>query len=456
MTYKRRTISAIIFTIILFITSSVSVFATTDSASNTNSENKYHLGSVVNTGKDNGYSEANALELNDQHYSWKLGSFFVSGHTSMTTDGNGNPVFLKNVGDDVALWFTLEQNIKLLNGKDTLSISEDKNGYDKYFGIEKTNFGRGTLIVKHTDYQNSASDPVIYTDYLSALTTGADTKVDLFEEGDYEVALDYEIKNDPRKIFDLSIIPEYNDYRIFFKFSVRNGNCMVYPFDTTTGEELTNSSITENGFYLDLAKSRYLNVNIKKEVLKDGADGLTEDTRFNRPAKDGDRYTDEGIYVITVSNPYVTEPTVKKIYVGTNNILKAHVTTDLSIKEIKEQMALGATINDDGTINAPLKPKETEAETVNLIEDAIPSKVNKQTNETDNLAVDEVSESQLIESISQSVSGSATLYIVIGSVAVVVIIVIVLIVIKRKFKTANSADIVDKEKTIKVEEENDR
>ena len=45
-----------------------------------------------------------------------------------------------------------------------------------------------------------------------------------FEEGDYEVALDYQITKD--KLFDQS-----SHYRIFFKFSVRNGNCMVYPLD---------------------------------------------------------------------------------------------------------------------------------------------------------------------------------------------------------------------------------
>ena len=34
---------------------------------------------------------------------------------------------------------------------------------------------------------------------------------------------------------------------------------------------------------------------------------------------DGEKYTDEGIYTITVSNPYTEEKTVKKIYVGTNS-----------------------------------------------------------------------------------------------------------------------------------------
>ena len=78
---------------------------------------------------------------------------------------------------------------------------------------------------------------------------GANTRVQLFEEGDYEVALDYEVTKS-------QLIPQTHHYRIFFKFSVRNANCMVYPFDIVTGAELTNSSVTENWFSLDLAKSR--------------------------------------------------------------------------------------------------------------------------------------------------------------------------------------------------------
>lgn len=123
-------------------------------------------------------------------------------------------------------------------------------------------------------------------------------------------------------------------------FSVRNGNCMVYPFDVVTGAELTNSSITENGFYLDLAKSRYLNIDIKKEVRKEGAEGLTEDVRFNKPAKDGEQYTDEGIYTITVSNVYTNQTTTKVIYVGTDDVLKAHVTTGLSIADVEYQLSV--------------------------------------------------------------------------------------------------------------------
>jgi hypothetical protein len=319
----------------------------------------YEIGEPVNAGKDNGYSGNNEFDKNDPHYGWTLGSFAVSGYTRDTKDTDGNPVFIKTLGDKVTLWFTLRQDIDALNGNAKLAISTDKNGYDKYFQTEKTNCGRGMLIIRAKDYQNSLNEPTIYTDYLSAKTVGAETQVELFEEGDYEVAFDYEIKKIPFAIFGKSFAPSYTNYRIFFRFSVRNGNCMVYPFDVKTKTELTNSSITENGFYLDLAKSRYLDINVKKSTLAEGANGLTEDTRFNRPAKDGDEYIEEGIYTIDVSNRYTAEKTTKQIYVGKNNILKAYIRTGLTIGEINEQVALGAKITNDGTIISPPSPLPT-------------------------------------------------------------------------------------------------
>lgn len=309
-------------------------------------EPRYYMGEAVNTGKDNGYSETHRIDRRDPHFGWKLGSFFVSGYTSVHEDENGDPIFIKTLGDQVELWFRLEQDIDCLNGNDALSVSEDRNGFDETFGISKTNFGRGAMVTRHTDYRNAVGTPQLYTDYLSGITaSGADTTVQLFEEGDYEVALNYEIKDESLKVID-----SYSNYRIAFKFSVRNGNCMVYPFDVATGVELTNTAVTANGFYLDLARSRYLDINIKREVLAEGAVGLTEDVRFNRPARDGDQYTDEGIYTITVSNRYTGQETTKQIYVGENKLLMAHMATGLSIAEIRDQIARGAQIAEDGTM----------------------------------------------------------------------------------------------------------
>ncbi len=278
-------------------------------------QTQYELGETVNAGKDKGFSLNDPITKKDPHYGWKLGKFFVTGYTRVTKDNDGTPVFLKNVGDEVGLYFNLEQAIEKLNNDETLSIAEDDNGYDQLLQVEQQNFGRGTLVVRHKDYQNLESTQV-YTDYLSGMMENANTTVELCEEGDYEVALDYEIKNNPRQVKGVDILPTYTDYTIRFKFSVRNGNTMAFLCDLDTGSELINTSFAEKGFYIDWAKSRYLDIDVKKEVLLNAETGET-DIRFNRPAQDGEEYTDEGIYTITIRNRYTdTEPTVKTIYVG--------------------------------------------------------------------------------------------------------------------------------------------
>ena len=138
---------------------------------------------------------------------------------------------------------------------------------------------------------------------------------------------------------------------------------MIFLFDTNSGSELSSGSFTENGFRIDYANSQYLRVNVKREVLKDGFDGLTEDTRFNSVATDGDVFTDEGVYTITVTNRDLenVDPTVKRVYVGTDNILKAYMVNNMSISEIKEMLALGATITDEGIIIPPEPEPESES-----------------------------------------------------------------------------------------------
>ena len=320
----------------------------------TTSEQTYALGEKTRVKEFDGYSGSSEIKKDDVHYGWDIGQFFVSGYTDKVKESDGNVVFLKNVGDTVTLWFNLQQDINKLNGDEDLKITADTEGFDQYFETPRINFGKGTLIIRYTDYNNNSSEPQIYTKYLEAnATVGSNTKVQLFEEGDYEIALDYEVTSD-------ELIDKVGHYRIFFTFSVRNGNCMVYPLDVSTGSELTNSSMTENGFMLDLAKSRYLQINVKREILTESADGLVEDTRANGPAKDGAKYVDEGIYTITATNQYTNQTTTKKIYVGTNNILKAFMTSGLSIEEINKLVSEGATIDDEGIITLSTNGKIKE------------------------------------------------------------------------------------------------
>lgn len=329
--------------------------------------NTVYIDDVFNTGKDNGYSKKDSIKNGDLHYGWKLGKFAISDFSSKRKDSNGNWVLLKNVNDKVSLYFILSQNINKLDNNEKLNINQDENGYDNEFNVKKSDFGRGMLIIRKIDSTGNKNEPILYRDYLNGISVGANTKVDVFEEGDYEVALDYEIKDNGFLFFD-----GYSNYRIRFNFSVRNGNCMVFPFDVSTKSELNNTSITENGFYLDLANSKYLNINIKKEVLKEGADGLIEDTRFNRPVKSGEEFTEEGIYTITAKNEYTGEITIKKIYVGTNKILKAHIqNSEYSISEINNMVAKGAVIDENGNLSNLPNEYKSKIENNNFFNESV-------------------------------------------------------------------------------------
>lgn len=291
------------------------------------------------TGLDNGYYNRLEIGKDDPHYGLSLGKFYVSGFTGVTSQDGENFIFLKTVGDNVELHFELTQDINMLGKDSAVTINQDIGGYDREFGVSPTDFGRGTLIVRFTDYQNNTSEPQVYTDFLAAKASGsADTVISLNEEGDYEVALDYEIKKDNRILGTAATTASYTNYRIYFTFKVRNGNSMVFPFDLETGEELKNTAIVPNGFKLDLAYSRYLDINVKLSTLTEGAAGTVEDVRFNRPARDGEEYKQEGIYTITVKNEYTEQETQKTIYVGNDQKLIDYVTKGLSVEQIIQEM----------------------------------------------------------------------------------------------------------------------
>ncbi|MPM76005.1 hypothetical protein SDC9_123000 [bioreactor metagenome] len=157
------------------------------------------------------------------------------------------------------------------------------------------------LIVQYTDSQEHKELLPPYINYLTAKAMYSEnTSVELFEEGDYEVALNYRIAED-------KLMGKNESYRISIKFKVRNSDCMIFLKELTTNRILEDSATTKYGFELDLAKSRYLNVVVMGESLEGGR------TFLNGAAKDGSKYTDEGIYTITAKNEYVenTEYTMR-------------------------------------------------------------------------------------------------------------------------------------------------
>ena len=303
---------------------------------------------VKSTDKNN-YVGSGAIGSKDPHYGWNLGTFCLSGYTDT---GDTSDIYLKTVGNKIKLSFNLEQDIKKLNGNNELFIKSDKDGSDGIFQTQKHNMRHGELIIKHTD-EKGQSKIKEYSNYLEALASpGADTTVQLFEEGNYEVHLDYAIE-------DQDGINSTTYYRTSFSFKIRNGNCMVYIFDAKTGDELNNGDIAPNGFRIDTAKSRYSKLTMKKDILNETESGLTQDTRFNGAVTDGSIYTDEGIYTITADNRADSKitPAVKTIYVGDNILLKAyikHLETDkYTISQLYNMQNKGYTITNDGEILPP-------------------------------------------------------------------------------------------------------
>lgn len=317
-------------------------------------ETKYYLTQPkdrIKTTHDQGYYWIEDIDNGDPHYGWGLGRFYITGYTSMVTDENGIPVFLKNVGDELELGFELETDIDALNGDKNIRVNEDTNGYDQAFEIDQTNFGRGCLIVQETDYKNDPHKPVIYTDYLTAVKNKtANTKVKPFGEGDYVIALDYEIR------FPRFPGSGYNDYTITCAFKIRNSNCMVFLYNLGENQdEITNGAVAENGFRIDYKNSYFLTVNITKQILVENDGILTLDTRSCKAAADGREYTDEGLYTIIVSNKYTEQTVTKQVSVGHNKVLNVYAAHSGTINpnEIAKKLGEGVQINNNWMMVLP-------------------------------------------------------------------------------------------------------
>lgn len=272
---------------------------------------------VVNAGSK--YAENKPRTDKDPHFGWSLGRFMLSGYTEVQDSAN-YPTFIKTPGDSLILWFDLDQDINLLNGKKGMTIVEDTDGLDQPFGFPKTNMGRGALLIRHIDYHNGDNAPVPYLNFLEASDLGtANTHVEVKEEGIYEVALDYEIRSGMST----------NNYRISCTFQVKNGSSMFYLFDVASGAELEDYARTADGFRIDLANSHSLKIDVVRYALNQARTGL--DVRASAPASDGDSYTKVGYYLITIQNTETHEKLTKHLFVGSQNDLASYQAVDNSL-----------------------------------------------------------------------------------------------------------------------------
>lgn len=309
-------------------------------------DNIQYFGNTVACGKDNGYEPLEKTPFsiwtdlygkivkfgdNDPHFGWSLGDFYIAGFSSKIVNNSDNcygqpmTVFLKNAGDQLSFGYQLKQDIDALNGDSSLLISNDhKVVADCYVKDPeyRDDFGRGVLLIEFTDF-NGNKKLIPYIDFLSGCQKNANTEVELFEEGDYRVVLCYEVydKHGINWISDwYAPGASWFNYRTEAYFSVRNSNSMIYLFDRITGSELKSNDHTQNGFRVDLANSKYLQINIKRETCLDNSSEYIEDTRFNAMVSDGYECTMEGKYTITVKNIYTGAETTKIIFIDSSNI----------------------------------------------------------------------------------------------------------------------------------------
>lgn len=254
-----------------------------------------------------------------------MGRFLMSGYTEMDDSGDA-PVFIRTLGDELVLWFDLDQDINALNGNKEVFVVADTDGFDQRFGFPKTNMGRGALLIRHTDYRNSDTKPIPYLDYLAAGETGtANTRVVIREEGEYEVALDYEV-NDSNVLHSLS---KLHNYRIAFRFTVKNGSDMFFMFDKDNGSELQDYARTNSGFRVDLANSHVLKIYVERQAINQAGTAL--DVRSSAPAADKEEFDRVGYYEITVTNTETGKTLTKHVFVGSDEDLANYQRIDPSL-----------------------------------------------------------------------------------------------------------------------------
>ena len=184
-------------------------------------ENVYYYDHVVNAGWDTGYSESKEISSDDVHYGWSLGKFIVTGFSRVEDEDSDNPVFYVPAGQTLKISFLLEQDIENLNpsedGKKRLYIANDKDGYDKEFDIAEGSMGRGALLMEDVE------DPDEIWDYLDNFLANQKKgeEIEFFDviEGEYLIALDYEVADALVEVGKFSLFPKSGDYRIRFHFT---------------------------------------------------------------------------------------------------------------------------------------------------------------------------------------------------------------------------------------------
>ena len=223
---------------------------------------------------------------------------------------------------------------------------------------------------------------------------------------------------------------------------------MVYPFDIVTGHELSDNALTENGFRLDHAKSRYQIIDDVRNGVKKENGRYSLDVRVDTATQEGEEYTAEGIYTFTVKNPTTGNSQTKTIYVGDSAIYKA-LAGHRTIEEINSLLDQGGQLQDDGSILMPLvkeeKPEgeEKSKENVTDVVEVQPEKGSTTSEESvsvEQIVVNEDITEEIEDEVPDLQSTDITLFAIAGIIVILIVSVALIVIKNAKRQSVNKMD----------------
>jgi hypothetical protein len=313
----------IIITLSTLMAIALPAFATEVVPKNSNYSGNVFVFPDLKVASDNtGYANAASLGDGDPLLGVDTVEICVNNFSSTLVKDNQR-VFLKS-NPDIP---TVNINVKMDNldniGETGSFLTSDSYTVVPSYGY-RGKIGRGLLIVEFTDCQGNKKiyptpdlfDVLKENDGLLPMSIG--------EEGKYRVAVLFEAGRYVKSVkkwknpfyYKKQAVYEYRNYIVEAEFSVFNGNTIIYPMDSN-GNELTNGSVVDQGFYLDFASSKNLQVQVKREILaSENRLKETSDVRFNTVGVDKRFYSAPGIYTITTKNQITEATTTVRILVS--------------------------------------------------------------------------------------------------------------------------------------------
>lgn len=327
---QKATLLAFLSAVILFLSSLIllpikaTTFAQAETTVIETNGNSYSFSKLLSCSDRCGYTNPQSLSVGDPLVGVNVAEIRLE-NFSATTVKEGKLYFLKTTPDIPVLSIVPLTDFNNLGGTGTW-INEDGDTRIPDFGFIGE-IGYGWLGITHKDYQGKIQTLCV-SNVLRKTKDGISFTPAWFgEEGSYRIALCFEVKRQigcekkwdwwPFK-YHYDPIYSFTNYKIDAQFEIRNANAQVFAFDSK-GNELLSGAVS-NQFTLDFANSRYLQINIKREIAVNSNELMeSSDVRFNSVGVDKRTYDTPGVWTITVRNEVTGDSTTRRILVIDSN-----------------------------------------------------------------------------------------------------------------------------------------